>query len=71
MYSLFGIANGKVSDTKKTPQVNKENVKKEKNIEPEYYDISCPHCDNVLSIDKNIEYKDGFTCPYCDGKIDV
>jgi len=73
--SSKNITNEKVADhpqkTQKNSHNNKENSKIEINVEPEYYDIRCPHCNNILSVDKNIEYKDSFTCPYCDGKINV
>ena len=38
---------------------------------PDYFDIKCPCCNNELSIDRNFEYTDKFSCPYCNTNINL
>ena len=60
-----------VKNTTSKQKVNHQKPQIQKPIyEPDYYDIYCPHCGEILSIDSKTQEKE-FMCPYCDNKINL
>lgn len=39
--------------------------------DPEFYEVECPNCGEIVCIDDSGLFDDGIICPNCDEKIDL
>ncbi|MBR5449260.1 MAG: hypothetical protein IKV43_04640, partial [Clostridia bacterium] len=37
----------------------------------DYFEMECPKCENILSLDRKWDDLNEFTCPFCDTKLKI